>query len=159
MSEENIKLTAIIRVDIRNPFSKLVASSVTLGSEYGKTLYPEEDFTKDSLLGMFRKIKVGRFMRLGIFAYETTVIHSLQELSNSKAKIDEIEILAQDVQSKRIEDFKDLYNPTGKIITTVGTLKLPRTQIKKMVPWKDASGDLIYYLEFNLSGGSSMVSY
>lgn len=45
MSEENIKITVIIKGDIRNPLSKLVFRDC-LGADYDRTLYSERAFQR-----------------------------------------------------------------------------------------------------------------
>lgn len=159
MSEEKIKLTAIIKVDIRNPFSNLVFNPA-LGSLYDSVLFGQEDFTKESILRMFRNIIHGKSMQVAISSNEIKVMHSLQGLFISKATIDELEIIAEissDFEFSFDTKIEDRLKKT--IPTTLATLKLPRTQIVSIFPTKDFTERLTYLLSFNLSGGAALVAY
>lgn len=159
MSEENIKLTAIIRRDIRNPVSNLVFSP-TLGAEYDRYIFPSNEFTKDSVMRTLRNITHSKFVKMGIGSDEINLVHTLQRFFVYQEKIDEIEIIAETVANSGIRfDIPFEKQISQRSNPVLATLKLPKVKLERIIPTKDKSGTLVYYMQFDLSGGSSLISY
>lgn len=151
MSEKSIDLTAVIRLDVRNPFSKLVFWTNFMGSDPAKR-------TKESTLRAFRNISSVSVVTLIISAREILAVHSMQELFVSQKEIYEIELIAQSSSEYEVDLSPTNFQIKKPATTTVATLKLPRAKIFSIYP--DKSEDhLLYIVTFKLSGVSSIVSY
>lgn len=160
MSDENIKLTTIIKPDIRNPFSKLVFKRMGLATQYDPIAYSENQYTKESIVRMFRNITHSQFMHLSISSKEIQLMHTLQGLFTSQATIDELEIIAETPSEFELRVDTSMENQIKQAASTqtLATLKLPRTQIIRNLPVTDFGGSLSYLVTFQLSGGSALVA-
>ena len=154
MALEKLKLTMVLWLDPRNPFSKIVFSPTRIGAEYDYMAWAVNVLTKESMVRTFRNIKNSKFMWITVDSDEKQLVFSLQELMRAKVKIHEMEIIYEiKTTPLKLSEWK----PKNSTFNPVATLTLPQVKIGSIFLGEDRNHD--FQVRFDLSGGSALVTY
>lgn len=148
MSADYIFVKAVIRGDIRNPFSNLVFYPEGLR---GQTRLKDRVVTKDAIQSVFRSMTDA--LRLDITANEVRVIHLLQELNITRKPL-ELELSAQ----RKLGSVPWWLKTNQPDTVLLAALKIPRATVSAIVP-ADGQNGINYQVYLSANGGSSLVTY